>query len=146
MTEIEIKIINGRTLCDETAREAAEEAKEAAESIKLPDKLPSPAALTFAGAVTGSYDGSRAVTITIPGAATVYMRVSEGYIQYSTDNAVWNNVIAVEELQGPQGDDYILTEEDKAEIAEAVKGSFTTEDWTFTLEDDSEVVKRVVLG
>ena len=33
---------------------------------EIPDKLPNPNALTFTGAVTGSYDGSDAVTVEIP--------------------------------------------------------------------------------
>lgn len=33
---------------------------------EMPDKLPNPNALTFTGAVTGSYDGSEALTVEIP--------------------------------------------------------------------------------
>ena len=36
------------------------------DAISIPDKLPNPNALTFTGAVTGSYDGSEAKTINIP--------------------------------------------------------------------------------
>ena len=36
------------------------------DGIVIPDKLPNPNALTFTGAVTGSYDGSEAKTINIP--------------------------------------------------------------------------------
>ena len=36
------------------------------DAITVPDKLPNPNALTFTGAVTGSYDGSEAVTVNIP--------------------------------------------------------------------------------
>ena len=32
----------------------------------VPIKLPNPNALTFTGAVTGSYDGSKALTVNIP--------------------------------------------------------------------------------
>lgn len=46
-----------------TGTEAEFDAKLAAE---LPDKLPNPNALTFTGAVEGSYDGSEAKTINIP--------------------------------------------------------------------------------
>lgn len=35
-------------------------------TIQIPDKLPNPQKLTFAGAVTAEYDGSGAVTVTIP--------------------------------------------------------------------------------
>lgn len=82
------------------------------DAIVIPTKLPNPYALTFTGAATGTYDGSSAVTIHIPFmtdggetvAAEVYMRVSGGYIQYSTDNATWKNVIAVADLKGDKGD------------------------------------------
>lgn len=36
------------------------------DAISIPDKLPNPNALTFTGAVTGSYDGSEALTVEIP--------------------------------------------------------------------------------
>ena len=37
---------------------------------EMPDKLPNPNALTFTGAVTGTYDGSAAVSVEIPSAVT----------------------------------------------------------------------------
>lgn len=37
----------------------------------IPEALPNPYALTFTGAVTGSYDGSEAVSVEIPSAVTV---------------------------------------------------------------------------
>lgn len=40
--------------------------KSALDAIKVPDKLPNPNALTFTGAVTGSYDGSEPLTVEIP--------------------------------------------------------------------------------
>lgn len=46
-----------------TGTEAEFEAKLAEE---MPDKLPNPNALTFTGSVTGSYDGSAALTVEIP--------------------------------------------------------------------------------
>lgn len=36
------------------------------DAIVIPEKLPNPNALTFTGAVTGSYDGSSAVTVNVP--------------------------------------------------------------------------------
>lgn len=36
------------------------------DAITVPDKLPNPNALTFTGAVTGSYDGSEPLTVEIP--------------------------------------------------------------------------------
>lgn len=82
------------------------------DAIVIPTKLPNPYALTFTGAATGTYDGSSAVTVHIPVvtdggetvATEVYMRVAGGYIQYSTDNATWKNVIAVADLKGDKGD------------------------------------------
>ena len=41
----------------------------------------------------------------ILGTGKVYMRVSEGYIQFSSDNETWENVIATSELKGEKGDD-----------------------------------------
>ena len=38
--------------------------------IYIPNKLPNPKALTFTGAVTGSYDGSNPVSVEIPSAVT----------------------------------------------------------------------------
>ena len=38
--------------------------------IFIPDALPNPNALTFTGAVTGSYDGSNPVSVEIPSAVT----------------------------------------------------------------------------
>lgn len=38
---------------------------------------------------------------------------------------------------------YNLTEQDKVEIAEKVKESLPSEEWTFTLEDGTEVTKVV---
>ena len=40
--------------------------KSALDAISIPDKLPNPNALTFTGAVTGTYDGSEALTVEIP--------------------------------------------------------------------------------
>lgn len=54
---------------------------------KFPKKLPSPHKLTFAGAVTAEYDGSGAVTVTIPeasGGSSGTVRVEKG----STDTTV----------------------------------------------------------
>ena len=41
-----------------------------AKTTDIPDKLPNPQKLAFAGAVTAEYDGSGAVTVTIPSAVT----------------------------------------------------------------------------
>ena len=47
-----------------------EEAFAAKLSKEMPDKLPNPNALTFTGAVTGSYDGSGPLSVKIPTAVT----------------------------------------------------------------------------
>lgn len=38
------------------------------------------------------------------GTASIYMRVAEGYIEYSGDGVTWKKLIAVDELKGPKGD------------------------------------------
>lgn len=37
--------------------------------------------------------------------ANVYMRSHEGYIQYSSDNETWNNIVALADLKGQDGQD-----------------------------------------
>ena len=62
------------------------------DAISVPDKLPNPNALTFTGAVTGSYDGSEAVTVTIPsggGAEAEHVDIlSEGTLSEDVSNIV----------------------------------------------------------
>lgn len=38
------------------------------------------------------------------GTAAVYMRVADGFIEYSGDGAIWEKLIAVDELKGPKGE------------------------------------------
>lgn len=52
-----------------TAADKQEIAEAAAGMVSIPDKLPNPNALTFTGAVTGSYDGSEPLTVNIPSSA-----------------------------------------------------------------------------
>lgn len=40
----------------------------------------------------------------VVGISEIYMRVYDGYIQYSSDNQNWENVISIEELKGEKGD------------------------------------------
>lgn len=49
-----------------TAADKQEIAEAAAGMVSIPDKLPNPNALTFTGAVTGSYDGSAPLSVEIP--------------------------------------------------------------------------------
>ena len=48
--------------------------------------------------------------------------------------------------RGAQGDSYVLTDTDKANIASQIKASMNTENWTFTLEDGTTVTKAVYVG
>lgn len=49
-----------------TEADKQEIAEQAAGLVSIPDKLPNPNALTFTGAVTGSYDGSAPLSVEIP--------------------------------------------------------------------------------
>lgn len=49
-----------------TESDKQEIAQEAANKVKLPTALPNPNALTFTGAVSGTYDGSEPLTVEIP--------------------------------------------------------------------------------
>lgn len=51
----------------------------------------------------------------------------------------------VHEILAIKGEDYVLTNADKQEIATKVIENLSTEDWKFTLENGSEVTKTVVL-
>jgi hypothetical protein len=51
----------------------------------------------------------------------------------------------VQEILAIKGENYVLTDEDKSEIATKTIEKLSTETWTFTLEDGSTVNKTVVL-
>jgi hypothetical protein len=51
----------------------------------------------------------------------------------------------VQEILAIKGEDYVLTEADKQEIATKAIAKLSTETWTFTLENGSTVTKSVVL-
>lgn len=63
-----------------------------------PTALKNPAQLTFTGTVDATYDGSEPITITINDASVVYMRVADGYLQYSNDNELWVNLFALADI------------------------------------------------
>lgn len=46
-------------------------------------------------------------------------------------------------LVGKKGDSYELTDQDKKDIAAAVKNSLTTQTWKFTLSDGTAIQKEV---
>ena len=77
-----------------------------AKTTDIPDKLPNPQKLTFAGAVTAEYDGSGAVTVTIPegsggtGLSTEAINKLEevgNYLAYTTADggSKWTELIAI---------------------------------------------------
>ena len=114
MAETEVKKINGKTVCDDTARETAKKAQDVANSIVVPEKLPNPFHIKFTGAVNESYDGSEEKTIVIPDGAS-------GKSAYEI--AVENGFTGTQEewlasLVGAKGDSYVLTEADKTGIAQ----------------------------
>lgn len=51
----------------------------------------------------------------------------------------------VHEILAIKGNDYVLTDADKQEIATKANENLSSEDWTFTLEDGATVTKTVVL-
>ena len=60
------------TVASENATAAAEYAREARQAVEtIPGALPNPRKLIFSGAVTAEYDGSKEITVTIPGKLTV---------------------------------------------------------------------------
>ena len=70
-----------------TAADKQEIAEAAAGMVSIPDKLPNPNALTFTGAVSGSYDGSAPLEVDIPsGGVDTVQKInatfsgSEGYV------------------------------------------------------------------
>lgn len=41
----------------------------------------------------------------VTGISEIYMRVADGFIQYSSDNETWNNLLALEDITGTDGND-----------------------------------------
>lgn len=41
----------------------------------------------------------------VTGISEIYMRVANGFIQYSSDNETWNNLLAIEDISGSGGND-----------------------------------------
>lgn len=66
-----------------------------AKTTDIPDKLPNPQKLTFAGAITAEYDGSGAVTVTIP-----ELSGSGGLTESQVNNLIDAKLTGVETLLG----------------------------------------------
>lgn len=119
-------------------------AERSAEKVSIPDTLPNPYAITFTGAVTGSYDGKNAVTIQIPAGATSE-QVAAAVGEYMASNMVdggyvlheWNGTVLTittasgsssMDLKGDPGQDGhtpvkgtdYYTEEEKADMVQQV--------------------------
>ena len=75
-------------------------AERAAGRVSIPDKLSNPYAITFTGAVSATYDGSKAVTLKIPEGATG-AQVAQAVSEYMAANMVeggyvlheWNGTV-----------------------------------------------------
>lgn len=94
LLEYGIKSISKSDL-DSDIQNSLNKADSAIQSI--PSAIKNPNSLIFSGAVSASYDGSSVVTIEIPetGIQNLYMRIENGYLQYSVDNISWNNLIEI---------------------------------------------------
>ena len=85
------------------------------DAITVPDKLPNPHALTFTGAVTGSYDGSEAVKVEIPsgggGEGTFNLidtyDVSTGALSYETTGLSLNEIVLVIDTEPTWGGQFL---------------------------------------
>ena len=79
------------------------------DAITIPTKLPNPNALTFAGAATGTYDGSKALTITIPTVSgkngrEIELAATDGYIQWRyVGDDTWIPLVSLSDLTGEDG-------------------------------------------
>ena len=95
------------------------------DAISIPDKLPNPNALTFTGAVTGSYDGSAPLEVAIPsgGGGT-----SGDYIPIPASTEVGQTIVVK-----------AVDENGKPTAWEAV----TPETWNFVMADGIKVSKKV---
>ena len=77
LIEIAGSLLFGATMCDETAVATLiieitenDEVNDISAQANIPETLPNPNAITFTGAVTGSYDGSAPMSVNIPSAVT----------------------------------------------------------------------------
>lgn len=69
---------------------------------EMPDKLPNPNALTFTGAVTGSYDGSKPASVEIPSGGSGWTLISDMTTEEEVDVIVWDKL--------PNGDSFAFEE------------------------------------
>lgn len=78
---------------------------------EMPDKLPNPNALTFTGAVTGTYDGSAPLEVAIPSGGSgssaielVYQHICDGtYVSVTDDLPLENGKVYLTRLTLPTG-------------------------------------------
>lgn len=91
---------------------------------EMPDKLPNPNALTFTGAVAGSYDGSAPLEVEIPSGGGA----SGDYIPIPTSAEVGQTIVVK-----------AVDEKGKPTAWEAV----TPETWNFVMADGTNVTKKV---
>ncbi len=83
------------------------------DAITVPDKLPNPNALTFTGAVTGSYDGSEAKTINIPsggGVQSDWNQNDNTQPDYVKNRPFYNETktVTVETEEGAELDNFLV--------------------------------------
>ena len=99
----------------------------------IPTKLPNPNPLTFTGAVTGSYDGSEALTVEIPsGGGSVPKPLTYDYMPEGYPKKAMGTVTLMEEQQlefVSEGGPYMAS---LTEALELVEGQTYTVNWDGT--------------
>ena len=84
----------------------------------------------------------------VTGISEIYMRVADGFIQYSSDNETWNNLLALEDITGSDGKTayqyaqdggYTGTEE---QFSQKLAKEYPSK--TSDLENDSEFITKAV--
>ena len=84
-------------------------AEQAAGLVSIPNKLPNPNALTFTGAVTGSYDGSAPLSVEIPSGGTGGASVEKQWRLLNTVTLT-EPVSAIEILTDSDGNPFEISE------------------------------------
>lgn len=96
---------------------------------------------------SGAFDGADGTSVTVESVSESTADGGSNVVTFSdgTTLTVKNGSQGSAGADGKDGEDYVLTDDDKAEIASQVAALLTTETWTFTLEDGSSVTKAVLL-